>query len=244
MDEEATAIEWLEKHAPQPTPVTPTRGREAINEPLTPGTSANKPSRGVETPFTVMANRKRKSKEDQNEGKRDLENRDLDGGEIMVADGSSDENPSGVAAKKARLSTPPRSNEHKSPAPAATLPSPQTDEKAAQDDFTSEIETRRSMASSPTPAGRRGQKSPRNAKPPDLATTILAMLRSDSVMLKGTTATRIRHEIGLQTDSFHAKERRYEKTIADLAERINDLETTLGHLTEGLGVDDAIELSD
>lgn len=166
--------------------------------------------------------------------------RSMNGSGNIVADGPSDENSPGKRAKRARFITPPPSTKRDPPNYAAVASSSSKDDET----FNSEVEIRRSMASSPTPTSRRSQApTAQNANTPDLTSTILNMLRSDSVMIKGTTETRIRHEIGLREDSFVAKERRYDKTIADLLGRINELESTLELLTEGCAVGDPIELS-
>ena len=65
-----------------------------------------------------------------------------------------------------------------------------------------------------------------------LTTTVLGLIRSDNIQLKPSTEIQIRHEIDLVVDVGKAKILRYEETISELHQRVDELEKMILHLTE------------
>lgn len=240
MEDELKAIEYLRKFGTISAPETPHQK----------GESSAKSPKTIETPFTRMEKAKRKRQSEEN---KDIEinknmKRDSEPEIIELCQESSDDNAAGPSTKRPRFTSPPQTNKGKEKAPVHPLTPPKTEDKNYGDDFAAEIKQRRSMATSPTPASRvRTARAP----PPDLSSTILTLLHSDGIGVKKITEMRIRHEIGLREDSFSAKEKRYEKTIADLLEnvgrlhdKVEGLESMLEALTDGNAVDDAVDFSD
>lgn len=190
----------------------------------------------------MMAKRKEASRENSKETmKSDLDGNLLSDATTESGSSSEDSLPQ-KPAKRLRFSTPPTIND-KSKVLGEAFLTPVTGPRSNDDDFSYDRDIRGSMQSSPTPASRRS----RNLEPgksPDRAAAILSILRSNSILVKGTTETKIRHEIGLLVDSFEARERRFEKTILELSNRVESLENTLDHLTGGIAANDIVELSD
>jgi hypothetical protein len=90
-----------------------------------------------------------------------------------------------------------------------------------------------SLDISPTPAGRFNDRTGLSLEePPDLATAILELIRSDGLDLKASTEMQIRHEIGLRLDVDETKLRRYEETISEQRKRLDELETAVLRLTQ------------
>ena len=91
-----------------------------------------------------------------------------------------------------------------------------------------------SRTTSPTP-GRfndRGSLNPKGES--DLITTVLELIRSDSLALKASAELQLRHEIGLVLDVGRTKIGRYQETITELHKRLNEVETMVPHLIKKL----------
>jgi hypothetical protein len=65
----------------------------------------------------------------------------------------------------------------------------------------------------------------------DLTTTVLELIRSDNPKLKASTELQLRHKIGMKLDVGETKLRRSEETISALRNRLDEMETTVLHLT-------------
>jgi hypothetical protein len=65
----------------------------------------------------------------------------------------------------------------------------------------------------------------------DLITTVLELIRSDSLELKASTESQLRHEIGLVLDVGRTKVARYQETIAELRKKLDEVETMVLQLT-------------
>ena len=77
----------------------------------------------------------------------------------------------------------------------------------------------------------------------DLVTSILELLRSEGVAIKGSLELQIRHEIDLELDVSAARDKRYRSTISKQGKRIDELESIVELLTGNMA-DETNMLSD
>ena len=93
------------------------------------------------------------------------------------------------------------------------------------------MELPRSSDISPTPNRVKDGAILKLQKESDLATTVLKLLRSDNLKLRAATETQLRLEIGLRLDMDATKLRRYEETISELYNKVDELETMVANLS-------------
>ena len=137
--------------------------------------------------------------------------------------------------KAARTPTDPAPNQHftdRLKSNTISFPTPSSlDHMSAGNKMTSQPRLLKSIDESPTPIRFIDRSSLNPERDLDLSTTILELLHSDSVRLKASTELQLRHEIRLQLNVGETKLRAYEETISELRKRIDDLETSVLHLT-------------
>ncbi len=244
VEHEAEAKEWLKRSNPQSVPKTPTRKGLESDDPRTPAMGLSDLPKLLDTPFT-KAKRKPVSREalDEHENK-GPRNQNLDDSEGYMQDNAAMGSPSRKATKAARFSTPGQTFNEKLTACSVPLPTPDSGSRPVGERMASEPRLRQPVEISPTPARLNSAMALRGDRKADLTTTVLKLIRSDSVELKESTELQIRHEIDLELDLNAARMQRYEETISKLYKRLDALETTVGHLTAGGAVNERVELSD
>lgn len=176
--------------------------------------------------------------------KHGLGNQNLDGGESYMQDNAAIDSPSRKAAKATRFSTPGQTFNEKLKACLVSLPTPDSGGKPVGDMTTSEPRLRQSIEILPTPARLNNTINLRGERKSDLTMTVLRLIRSDNLELTESTEFQIGREIDLELDLNKARVRRYKETISKLCKRLDESETTVGHLTAGGAVNETIELSD
>jgi hypothetical protein len=97
--------------------------------------------------------------------------------------------------------------------------------------FIERLESRTVSLPTPTP-GRFNDRTNLNPdEESDLTMTVLELIRSDNPKLKAFTELQLRHKIGTKLDVGETKLWRYEETISALRNRLDEMETTVLHLT-------------
>jgi len=136
------------------------------------------------------------------------------------------------AARTSTLSTPGQRFIERLESRTVSLPTPKSrDRMSACNDTASQPRLLQSLDTSPTP-GRFNDRT--NLNPDgesDLTTTVLELIRSDNPKLKASTELQLRHKIGMKLDVGETKLRRSEETISALRSRLDEMETTVLHLT-------------
>lgn len=224
MEDEEKAKAWLAKNGKTPTKNTSEAG---------PQTPTNRPIQ-LSNPFTKSIRKRPLPQEVPNDQENLLVgSQSTDGGDAHSP--HSEASPSRKTSKASHFSTPGRANNESTPEASLQMPTPRTGENAAA------LGSPWFREDSPTPNQRRLSQRDRT---PELTNKIIGLIRSDKVVLKETTKMKIRHEINKEFQLNKATVESYEKTIADLYAKVDELERTAGFLTAGGAVNDAVDLSD
>jgi hypothetical protein len=113
-----------------------------------------------------------------------------------------------------------------------SLPTPKSrDHTSANNLMASQLRRLPSRTMSPALSRFNDRASLNPEEEPNLITTVLELIRSDSLELKASTELQLRHEIGLVLDIGRTKVGRYQEIITELRIRLNEVEKMALHLT-------------
>ncbi|KAK0124551.1 hypothetical protein ONS95_009499 [Cadophora gregata] len=245
-DEQDTAIEWMELNpttpAKQPAPKsreirTPNNGSKKCMNGWLSGTNGKK---------RVIQDISDDDPQEDVENKEDdfviVENNDIE--DVFNPENTRNGSPSRKSAKVTRFTTPGQPVNKNMEDGRNELPTPATTGRAV--DGTRQPYVREA---SPTPIQLDAAINLGDAREPsegktDLLRSILALIKADYPDLKASTEIMIEHEIEQEVRRTRAEAKGYRKTIARLRQTVDDLETTVSHLTYGGAADDVVVLSD
>jgi hypothetical protein len=222
----------LRTSQPQLFPHTPTEADDEPNPPTASGLREHQSLRQQpETPST-KSKRKRDPRDVTDHGdNEDDRNRNLVGNEAFVQSTIAVDDPfahsqqpleySRKVGKTSIYATPGQNSTKRLKSQAVPFPTPLTGDYMSGDNgMISRPRLLPSLNMSPTPG--RFNDMPRRITEgdSDLATTILELIRSENLHLKGSTEIQIRHEIGLRFNAL----RQYEETISELKDKLDKME--------------------
>jgi hypothetical protein len=123
---------------------------------------------------------------------------------------------------------------------AAALPTPETIEKGKGKsvDLPDPAPLQSPSRGAPTVAQERELIPEQSLDSSSLATKVIRLVREENVDLKESTELQIRHEIDVEMDMNAARMKRYEVTVSKLKKKVDELESSLGHL---MGLDEGSE---
>ena len=245
-DEHDAAKKWMEMNpttptkqpAPKPRDVqTPNNGSKKFLKGWLTGTNGKK--RAIQD---ISDEDPQENEENKDEDFVIVENND--DGDVFNPDSRRNGSPSRKSAKVTRFATPGLPVNKTLEDCRNALPTPTTSGRDVD-----EVRQPQARDVSPTPIQLDAAINLGDAREPfegktDLLKSILALIKADYPGLKASTEIMIEHEIEQGTRRHRAETKGYRRTIARLRQTVDDLETTVSHLTDGGAADDVVVLSD